>query len=61
MSIETCVECGKEYGLTEIGSGMPGTKEKEDICCPYCGNTITRRSNGAFRTHKLETPSKQRD
>ncbi len=32
---------------------MPGPRESEVISCPYCGDTFTRRSNGAFRTAEL--------
>ncbi|MDG3084725.1 hypothetical protein P7F88_00910 [Vibrio hannami] len=51
--IEKCSACNKKYEVSEIGGQMPGSKEPEEISCPYCGNTITRRSNGAFRTHAL--------
>lgn len=54
MRVETCGKCNKRYSVTEIGGGWPGSKEKEDIRCPYCGQTFTERSNGAFITHKLE-------
>jgi DNA-directed RNA polymerase subunit RPC12/RpoP len=55
MDIEKCSnqECGKLFQLSEMKMAMPGTKEKEDISCPYCGHTITRMSNGVFRTHEL--------
>ncbi len=53
MRIENCEKCQKRYSVTEIGGGMPGTKESEDITCPHCGNTFTERSNGAFKTSAL--------
>ena len=51
--VEKCSVCNKNYQVTKYGGGLPGTKEKEDIICPYCGNTITRLSNGCFKTHPL--------
>lgn len=51
--IEKCIACNKNYEVSELGGHMPGTKESEDITCPYCGNTTTRRSNGTFMTHAL--------
>lgn len=51
--IETCSDCGKKYSITEIGGGVPGGKEPEEISCPHCGHSYTRRSSGVFRTHKL--------
>lgn len=45
MRIEKCDKCENRYSVTEIGGGMPGTKESEDITCPHCGNTFTERSN----------------
>jgi len=55
MEIETCSnrECGKKFELQEMGGQMPGTKEPEDIRCPYCGHTIQRMTNGMWQTHKL--------
>ncbi|MFL1916795.1 hypothetical protein ACJW8B_15570 [Plesiomonas shigelloides] len=55
LEIEKCQKCGKHYEVFEQGGQMPGTKESEDITCPYsgCGYTITRRSNGYFVTHAL--------
>lgn len=51
--VEKCTSCNKNYQVSEVGGQMPGSKESEDITCPYCRNTITRRSNGSFRTHAL--------
>lgn len=53
--VETCSNpsCGKKFGLSEIGGQMPGSKESEEITCPYCSYTVTRRSNGVFQTHEL--------
>lgn len=57
--VEKCRACGKPYWVSEIGGQMPGTRESEDISCPHCGHTITRRSNGAFTTSKL-TPEAEK-
>jgi len=55
MDIERCGSstCRRPFSVSEIGGTMPGTKEPEDITCPHCGHTITRRSNGVFNTHAL--------
>ena len=53
MEVEKCQKCNKEFGLTETNC-QPGHRESEDITCPYCGYIITRRTNGVFRTFKLE-------
>jgi len=57
MNIETCVnpKCGKKFSYTEIGGGMPGTKESEECSCPYCGTVaFTSRIDGVFITSKIE-------
>lgn len=53
MEIEKCKGCNRPFEVQEQGGQMPGTKEPEDISCPYCGYTRTQRSNGYFRTWKL--------
>jgi DNA-directed RNA polymerase subunit RPC12/RpoP len=53
MAIETCSNCGKPYDVAEIGGAMPGTREPEEITCPHCFHSYTRRSNGTFQTSKL--------
>ena len=51
--IQECRACGKPFYINEIGGQMPGTKESEEIVCPHCGDTTSRRSNGSFSTSKL--------
>jgi hypothetical protein len=55
MDIERCSAkaCRRPFEISETGGSMPGSKEPEDITCPHCGHTITRRSNGVFNTHAL--------
>ncbi len=55
MDTERCTndQCRRPFAVTEIHGHMPGTRESEDIACPYCDHTITRRSNGVFRTSAL--------
>jgi DNA-directed RNA polymerase subunit RPC12/RpoP len=57
MEIERCHNkaCSRPFQVSEIGGNMPGSKESEDITCPYCRYTITRNSNGGFRTHALSS------
>jgi DNA-directed RNA polymerase subunit RPC12/RpoP len=60
MNIERCTnkDCRRPFDVNEFGGQMPGTKEMEDITCPYCSHTIQRISNGVFRTHAL-TPEQE--
>ncbi|EGU30877.1 hypothetical protein VIBRN418_16361 [Vibrio sp. N418] len=53
--IEQCPSCKKNYEVKELGGNMPGSKESEEIRCPYqgCNHMFTRRSNGYFKTYKL--------
>jgi len=55
MSVERCVslQCRRPFYVSEYHLQMPGTKEREDITCPYCGHTYTRISNGFFQTRAL--------
>lgn len=53
-------QCAKDFEITELGGQMPGNKESEEIICPYCGNIITRKSNGVFKTHKLTREQKDK-
>ena len=53
MEIEKCESCGKPFKVWEHKLGMPGTKEKEPITCPYCNYTIERTSNGWWNTAEL--------
>lgn len=55
MDIERCsnTKCHRPFQVSEYKLQMPGTKEREDISCPYCGHTIARISNGFFRTSGL--------
>jgi DNA-directed RNA polymerase subunit RPC12/RpoP len=57
MSKEKCKNnnCGKEFSVSLIGSGIPGGKETEPVICPYCSTTIREeRTSGVFHTSKLE-------
>ena len=53
--VELCPSCKKKFEIKEFGGHMPGSKEREDINCPYnnCNYRYTRRSNGYFRTFEL--------
>lgn len=61
MRIEICKECNKRFSVTEMGAKLPGTKESEEIECPYCGYAFKERSNGVFRTHRIEDASDRSD
>ena len=59
MAIETCTDCKKPFCVSEVTLAMPGTKEKEDIDCPYCHKLLRQQiSNGFFRTSAL-TPEQE--
>lgn len=51
--IEKCQSCKKPFKVIENKLGMPGTKEKEPIDCPYCNYTIQRTTNGTWQTFPL--------
>ena len=53
MDVEVCSECKKPYHVHEVELRMPGTKDKEPIICPHCGDTYEKISNGFFKTSKL--------
>lgn len=54
MSIELCKDCKKPFSVKEDKLGMPGTREKEPISCPYCGYTIQRSTNGSWVVKGLD-------
>lgn len=56
VDIEKCInpKCGKKFSYSEVGGGMPGTKESEECLCPYCGTVAFRqRINGVFVTSEI--------
>ena len=53
--IDKCGKCGRPFYVSEVGGQMPGTKEREDIRCPHCGDTTQETSNGVFRTSELSS------
>lgn len=54
MVLERCKKCKEYFIVTEYNLQLPGTKEQEDIICPYCGNINDQRiSNGWWNTRKL--------
>jgi hypothetical protein len=55
MNSERCSnpDCKRPYGIYQIGGQMPGTKELEDIVCPYCGHITQQMCNGSWQTFAL--------
>ena len=55
IEIDICPKCNLPFEVSEEGGRMPGSKEPEEIRCPYdgCDGEFLRSSNGYFRTHKL--------
>jgi DNA-directed RNA polymerase subunit RPC12/RpoP len=50
--MEKCESCRKPFHVSEFRLGMPGTKEKEPITCPYCYHTIERTTNGTWNVRE---------
>lgn len=51
----TCHLCGKKLHVTERPMGVAGGKDKEDINCPWCGQTVDQKmTDGWFETSKIE-------
>jgi DNA-directed RNA polymerase subunit RPC12/RpoP len=59
MSIQRCQSCTKPFKVWEHKLDMPGTKEKEQITCPYCGHIIERMCNGWWNTSSLSKEEQQ--
>ena len=55
MSIERCRECRRPFEVREIALQMPGTRDSEEVACPHCGHTVSRRSSGVFRIRGLSS------
>lgn len=61
MAISKCInpECEKEFSFSIIGEGVPGGKELEELCCPYCGTVVDREMmSGSFLTSKIPPEQK---
>ena len=61
-----CDECGSEFSWMVSGDVWPGGKERENINCPYCGNTIGSVMTSGYITvqkidRKEETTKSDRD
>lgn len=49
----TCPKCGNSFHVQEFKMGVPGGKDKEDIDCPWCGETVDHKmTDGWFKTSK---------
>jgi hypothetical protein len=57
MKIKRCsnLKCMRPYEIYQIGGQMPGTKELEDIVCPYCNYITQEICNGSWQTYALTT------
>lgn len=52
---EICPLCGNKFHVDERPMGVAGGKDKEDIDCPWCGNTVNQKmTDGWFVTSKIE-------
>ncbi len=61
MDIQRCSNpgCARLFQINQLGGQMPGTKEPEDIICPYCSHTIQQMCNGVWQTYKLSDVQEQ--
>lgn len=51
----TCAFCGKGFHVEEHPMGVAGSKDKEDIDCPWCGKTVSQKmTDGWFVTSKIQ-------
>jgi transposase-like protein len=54
-----CKKCGKEFTYEVTSMNVPGGKDKENIDCPYCGETNgTVMTSGFVYTRKIEDDKK---
>lgn len=57
MNIEICKndDCKKKFSYTQMGGNMPGTKESEEVRCPYCMTVaFSQRISGVFQSHEMD-------
>jgi transposase-like protein len=55
MNTMKCKKCGKEFTYEVTSMNVPGGKDKENIDCPYCGETNgTVMTSGFVYTRKIE-------
>jgi|688.fasta_scaffold1670338_2 hypothetical protein len=57
--IDKCGKCKLPFYVTEISIGFGGSAEPEEIICPHCSFSFTERSEGCFRTVKLESETEK--
>ena len=51
-----CDNCKSEFSWTVRGDVWPGGKERENIDCPYCGNTVgSVMTSGYISVQKIES------
>jgi DNA-directed RNA polymerase subunit RPC12/RpoP len=59
MRIQKCSKCGHLFSVAQIGGGVPGGLEPEDIDCPSCSHVNgTESISGYFQTALL-TPEEE--
>lgn len=62
MEIIKCTKCGKEYGYEFWGTTVPGGKEREEACCPYCGEIGYSEMTSQFiKVYKINEINKLRE
>ena len=55
MSIYTCPACAELFHAVYLSGTFPGGKEREDIDCPTCGETVDSEVTSAALTTKALT------
>ncbi|WP_338452328.1 hypothetical protein R4Z09_10845 [Niallia oryzisoli] len=59
MDKTTCKKCGKDFHYEVTDMRVPGGKEREEINCPYCGESNgSVVTSGFVHTYKIEVESK---
>ncbi len=38
MALEECTKCQGLFTWSRMGPVVPGGKEREEVCCPHCGD-----------------------
>lgn len=53
--IVDCEKCGKKFRVEETGNNWPGGLEREEACCPYCGEVAySTMTSGFIYVYKID-------
>lgn len=54
-----CPECSTVFEVIWLGGEVPGGKEREDIDCPNCGETVDTEVTSAVITTRAVTDDRK--